>query len=282
MSVRKYAMLFCLIGGIVVFWGVTSAAVTVPTASFLAAALRNQETLCGPSLEVVYEATQDKVNKTKFYSGTYIRTPDVLFSDETCFKNDKAVYTVKTSYDRSAGESRRYAVYSPEDPSKNHVRIQKSMEMPFNMQSFTETSRFAIYQGVLCDVIDKGTVASARESIDGHECWRVTIPSTKPGTKDTIVWLDEDIGFCPRQIIQGFENIAEPDVISFRDYREVKPGVWFPQQHDIGFDTKERPVSLSIRITSATAGKAYSSDQLLVNIPSGTRIYQGGNWYVQP
>jgi hypothetical protein len=274
-------MLFWLTVGVVCLCGIAAAEVTAPTPQFLAAALKKQETLCGPSLQVVYEYTNE-VKNTLLRKGTYIRTPGRLFSDETGTEGSRTT----TSYDRGTHEWRKlWVIQKPDDETTKMIsaNVKNGIDQPFNTASLLETSLYYVSGGPLCERVVLGTVAGDQESIEGHPCWRVTIPD---GPQNCIVWLDPAIGFCARQIQINHPEGMKAWKESFGDYREIKQGVWFPFQHVAElYNNKDEKLCYSNHVISATAGRAVSSDQLKVTFPSGIDVYGpsgGAVLYVEP
>lgn len=249
--------------------------VTPPTAEFIMAALRNQETLRSSSLKVVYDTTAGKGNRSSSLRVTYIQTPDILYSEDV----NAGVETVKVSYDRKANSQTKLYAHPGELPTGEVLR---GIGRPFTTQNFVETTRYQIHEGPLCDVIQRGKVADTQEPIDGSLCWRVTVPSTKAAIKDYTVWVDPEIGFCPRQVNVAWKDSA-PQVISFRNYRQVSPDVWFPMEHVVEHAKQDGILRVTSRVVSAEVGMTIPREELLVTFPPKTTVWQqGAEKYVVP
>ena len=152
----------------------------------------------------------------------------------------------------------------------------------------------------LYERILSGDVLPEQEEIDGHPCWRVDL--TQPRVRHSI-WVDPDVGYCPRRIEivpAGDEGPMAIKVISYQDYTELAAGIWFPMKHVLEFPVAPSPegttasvqpapgypdslneaniVPLTERKTEtriaseATAGKVFPKDALLVKFPSGTKV----------
>ncbi len=171
----------------------------VPPAEFIAAAMQNQEALCGGSLEVEYtnqwqieNGNEPGDNKTRTHR--YVRTPEVLRADKTRVSTG---HRMDVSYDRQSGEYRYLIHGTAEEPSGV---ISQGLQNPFGRQDFFETVRFGLHEGRLYQRIGEGTVLEQTETVDGYECWRVEIPTSYLSLQEYVVWVDSSIGFNPRKI----------------------------------------------------------------------------------
>lgn len=280
----KLALLAVVVIGLPTFIGTRpilsnelSSSTSAPTPAYLAAALRNQENACGPSLEVRYTHDLCKINSNEPHDVRpvyYVRTPDVLYMEF-----ERASGTIeKHCFDRASGERRSLEI---QDRLWGSVAgYSRSM---FSFLSSWETARHALRAssppagegGVLCEQIAHGVVAEEMEEIDGHPCWRVEIdePPERSTLRKRIVWLDPTIGFCPRRVELPWKN-KSPSIVTFKDYREVGNGVWLPweqvSEYSVHGGEKYRMVNT---LTEAQVERAIPKSDLLIKFPSGTRVY---------
>lgn len=268
----------------------TAEASVVPTADFMAAAMRNQ---AAHTVEVDYGSQSGQI---KYH---YIRSPLALSITKT-FVGSGEVH--KGSYDFATRETRLLRT----EKSGEHSGTSRTSWLgdPFARQNLLDPVFFVLPWGSngprpLYERISAGSVAADKEEIDGHACWRVDLPPEPAGITGYSVWVDPDIGFCPRRIMMTeAESGKGPTIISFQDYQEISSGVWFPMKQVNEFSTISIPEGTTVGIRAvgapiptsgipraferktntyvadkATAGKTYSKESLLVQFPSGTKVH---------
>ena len=273
-------------------WGPKSEAeaAVVPTPDFMAAAMRNQ---ASASIDAKYSTVG---NVTKSH---YIRTSEAISVTNT-FTNSSEVN--KASYDFATRETR--ALQTKSDGSNSGTTKTPWIGDPFATLSFHDPVLFVLPWGTegprpLYEWIPSGQVVSEKEDVDGHLCWRVDINQPVEGMTQYSVWADPEIDFCPRRITMTSADANQGQtIISFRDYKELSPGVWFPMKQVNEYPTISIPEGASVGIgaagsssspstvptaierrtstyvaSEATAGKTFSKELLLVQFPSGTKVY---------
>lgn len=268
----------------------TAEASVVPTPDFIAAAMRNQALA---SIDVKF-ASIGSVAKCH-----YIRTSDAL-SMTMAFTDTNDVH--KASYDFATRETRTLQTKS--DGSNSGTTKTPWLGDPFANLSFHDPVLFVLGWGMegprpVYEWIPSGNVRSEKEGIDGHLCWRIDIEQPVEGMAQYSVWADPDIGFCPRRIMMtSVDDDRGPTIVSFLDYRELSPGVWFPMKQVNEYSTISIPKGTRARIdavgspdqsstipltlerrtstyvgSEATADKTFPKDSLLVHFPSGTKLF---------
>lgn len=239
-----------------------------PSAEFMAAALRNQESAAA-CLEVRWTSGG---GKDEYH---YTRTRDVLRLDRNA--PDGTVY--QYSFDRQTLEQVSLSI----SPIKKEgtASITKGCVMdPFGQKNFFDPVRYFLYRGPdaadggLVNQIAAGTVSAIKEEIDGFQCWRVNVPvpdSMSSRLARQVVWVDADIGFCPRRVEFVWKDQL-PGVVRFVDYTQVADGVWFPRKQLIMWpdDTGQKYYTITNEVTEVRVGPSVPKEQLVVKIPSGT------------
>ncbi|MBI2844233.1 MAG: hypothetical protein HYX78_12605 [Armatimonadetes bacterium] len=195
----------------------------VPTAEFLAAGLRNQEIESGQSLEVKYTTTivKDQTSPgepTKKVMVDYIRTPSTIYIDRAVYKStDGATGTPefrrKVSYDRAKDEYRALQVIE----TGQTVSLKTGLPLIDLSTDSVETTWYMFDEERITKLVTAGQVVG-QEEVDGALCYRVDVP------EKCSVWIDPEIGFCPRRITRNSRQV------DFKDYREIRSGAWFPMQ----------------------------------------------------
>lgn len=246
---------------------------TTPSADFLAAALRHQEQACGPSLEVEYTGEWQKVGssapedrETAKYK--YCRTPDALRVDKLKEDGGRDIQ----SYDRQSGEFRRLFAAAG-NPGSGEVS--QGLMTAFGSPEFLDTARYPLREGPLCERVAAGSVSEQKEAIDGHDCWRVEIPTQKSGLEKYIAWLDPEIGFCPRRITVVWKGL-KPDVVSFTHYADLGDDVWFPKTQTVSYaDNSDQASTFTIvnTVTKVTLGHVIPKSEAILEFPSGAKVH---------
>lgn len=145
---------------------------------------------------------------------------------------------------------------------------------PLSFASVPDPVLYNLPAGELIDLIGGGTVSPNRENIDGHECWRVDIvPGNESYKTHTYtVWIDPNVGFCPRLIEERREGVVFLRV-SFSDYTNIGSRTWFPMH--IRWVTKTPSAEDSVSVAKALTARVVpeSASQMLdTSFPSGTRF----------
>ena len=260
----------------------TAEASVVPTPDFIAAAMRNQalasiDIKCSPVVGV---------NKSH-----YIRTSDALSLTNTSTDNSDVH---KASYDFASRETRTLVRKS--DGSNSGTTKTPWLGDPFATLSCHDPVLFVLLWGTegprpLHEWIPSGQVLSEKEDVDGHLCWRVDINQPVEGMTRYSIWADPEIGFSPRRIMMtGIDTSKGPTIVTYRDYKELSPGVWFPMKQVNEYSTISFPEEITLGgralaptgtverktttyvVSEATAGKTFSKDEMLVHFPSGTKL----------
>lgn len=242
-----------------------------PTPASIAKALRDQEAVAG-MLTVEYDYTPKIANKNFTSRFRYIRTPEALRAEE--YKGD--VLKSVASYDRRSGEYRllvnNEGIKYPE--LRTYAELKDSMGLPFRAQEFLETTLYQTIGGPLPDLIARGRVSDSRETIDGHPCIRVDVPSTISDVRRYTVWLDPEIGFNPRRI-ECDRKSTKANYVTFGDYKEAAPGFWFPQKQTIIMVDEKLSIENSNKVISIRVGENHAKSDLLVQFPMGTKVFSG-------
>lgn len=236
---------------------------SVPTAEFIAASLQDQEVACGKSLEVNYEYREER--DAQPCNVRYVRTPDISFIE---FSLPGGNLVTKASYDRGRREFQQYT--STAGGTKTGA-IKNQIDAPLSSRLVMDTTRYNINGGTIGEVIRHGTVFETTEMIDGHACLRVDVaPSDDRGACS--VWVDPQIGFCPRKVEIPREN-RKSQVIEFSDYKEIANGVWFPGTIDNRFTIPDKGEMHYIsRVKETSVDKPFLQEELTVTFPSGTEV----------
>lgn len=265
---------------------------TVPTAEFIAAAMKNQALA---NIEVKYSSGSGH------YKYHYIRTPDALSMTQTySHKSD----VMRSSYDFAAKETK--VLESKGDGMRAGTVQTPWLGDPFVGQDLLDPVMFVLPWGAggprpLYEWIASGVVLSEQEEIDGHLCWRVDMIQPRSHVERYSIWVDPDVGFSPRRIeIVSTDEGKGPTVIDFKEYRELVPGIWYPMKNVNEFSTVLLPEgtnSLTLYVegespsitdtapitwtretttrtaSEASAGKSFAKSSLLVEFPSGTQVF---------
>ena len=281
----------CLLMRTTGMWGSGASAdttISAPAVDFIAAAMKNQ---AATSIEVEYMLSD-------FLKFHYIRTPEALSMTLT---SPDSGDVRRASYDFAARETR--TLETKQDATTTGRVTTAWLGDPFTNGDVLDPVMFVLLWGnegpqPLYERISSGQVLPQQEDVDGHQCWRVEVATDVGGilTVRSSVWVDPDVGFCPRRIqVNNIDAKREPTVISFRDYREPSRGVWFPMKQDYEFtevrfassgikalsDPPEKPETptilgrktRTITASKVTAGGKFAKDSLLVKFPSGTKVY---------
>lgn len=256
-----------------------------PTADFIAAAMRHQVTA---SIEVKYSLS-DSVDYH------YTRTPEARsMTLRFLNKGDEQ----QASYDFATRETR--VLETSKGGAVSGTILSPWLGDPFVSQDVLDPVLLVLPWGAegprpLHEWVPSGEVLSKREDVDGHSCWRIDLVRPAERMDRYSIWVDPNVGFCPRRIEITPSGQRGPTVINYRDYRELAGGVWFPMKQVNEFPAVSGPegknavsstkggqlntpvITLGRKATTfvaseASAGKTFSKDSLLVQFPSGTKV----------
>lgn len=260
-------------------------AVGTPSAEFFAVALRQHESR---TLDLVYTTTVGKLTcKTR-----YVRTPEMLYREDTFYYpagSMPAVTFSKHSYNRATEEFRTLSVVD----NVKEGWITHGLQDPFWQQDMLDPVRFPLppyaqgtSDGTLSSLLSFGNVSETREAVDGYLCWHVVLPTSQKEIVRYDVWLDENIGFCPRRIDFVWSS-GSPTIYHFRDYTASDNGLWFPRELVVESPARDDVPANTVvcKVESMQVGRAIPKSELEVQFPSGTPVFIG-EWrelvFVQP
>ena len=247
---------------------------------FASASLRNQEAALQPSLEVEYTRLLERSSEgvllergEKQYR--YIRTPDALRIDTL----EKGNVVHKAFHNRKTREYRALSIGG----SKTEGFERYGLSEPFRNTELLETSLYRLGEIHLVDMISRGKIAALSESIDGHECLKLDIPSGVVRPASYQVWLDPAIGCNPRRIdiVHAADRIT---TVKFDDYAVVTGNAWFPKKMTLKLKLQKQKWDVKVEntVTSIAIGKRYTVEELRPVYPSGTEVHGVGDEYLQP
>lgn len=263
----------------IIYNGIGSASSSVTgglTTEFIAASLRDQEAAAGASLDVKYsETVSTEGSGTTVWKWRYVRTPEALQAE----REDPRGVVERESYDRATGEWR---LLQTRPDGRVGGRVRDGLRGVFLQQDLLETTRYPLPVGMtqkvaLVDWVERGQLSEQTEDIDGHQCWRVEVTdsSLPQAVTKYVLWLDASMGFCPRRIDIVWAE-RPPKVITFDDYKEIRPGFWFPGQMVLQGTTNGGAKNTVVcKVEEVTAGTAIPKETLIITFPSGTPIQVG-------
>ena len=237
------------------------AAGTPPSAKFIAEAMKNQEKP-GMALQARYSwknsgiiREKPRVEEEAVSDVYYVRTPETIFLKEKVTKNFRpaahasAVHdansTVTSSYNRTTGEYRELTTRDDGSPPqgitdniKTHLSMVSRLMVLMHISTYNtrgdlegmtrvESVVDYIFGAPLYRLVKTGAVLEKKE-IDGHNCWAV-VHDTIPDVQRCVIWVDPDIGFCPRRIDLIMKKQLRRGQ-TMRDYQKIGDGVWFPKE----------------------------------------------------
>ncbi len=245
----------------------------VPTPEYLSAAMNDQISGAGSSVDVRYTYTFPESSGFSPIELHYMRSKNLL-RIETCEKDGGA--SIYESFDRQNHEWRQLTLRSV---GKSTGRITGEVSGALDTQLPFDPIYRPLDEGRLCDAIRRGSVSPIKEEVDGHSCWRVVIPAfnSELSTVDEhTIWVDPTISYCPRKIEIGYKKSYSTlhVVIKFVEYAEVSTGIWYPSEiHYIGNPIENTPTEYISKLQSITMNNVPSSAQSVVSFPPGTEIY---------
>lgn len=260
---------------------------TVPSPEFIVAAMKNQEKP-GLALHVRYSRKDGGVVGTPglradmVWDDYYIRTTDTIFLKEkvtTTFEPAADIpsaqlssysYTSTSLYDRATGELRELIAWDDGSPASGKVTHRLSGQLA--SVASVESVVSYIVNTPLYDVVKAGQVLDKKELVDGHSCWGVALDVVS-GVQRHVVWVDPDIGFCPRRIDTLLQGRLR-DRKTLRDYQEVGYGIWFPMGLEFEqFSKTGQPLPVKkVAVTDARVLPIDSSARLEIKMPAGARV----------
>jgi hypothetical protein len=266
-------------GAIGLACGMPAVGAEPPDVAVIGAALQQQE---NASVDVVFRTSERPVDTPNapeakdFIEYHYIRTPDVLWLRETFNTGSKEV--MESSYDRT---SREHRSLTTQQDGRKQANIRHGVVVGgLQQQSLMDPVRYPPGMRInpparwLYEWIKYATVGAEMEGVNGHSCWKLVIPDPTPHCEKFEIWVDPDIGFCPRQVDILRKGIGRVRA-QFDDYTEITPGVWFPRLQVLDLP-KTQGMGATIqtnRVKELKGGGTYPKETLLVKIPSGTRLY---------
>jgi hypothetical protein len=280
------------------------AAGTPPSAESVAAAMENQEKP-GMSLQVRYSwksssaVTKPGVRAKMVTDCYYVRTPEAIFLKERVIRDSglspvttpgrfSGSYTATKSYDRATGEYRELTKFDGSPPQgvtdsiKTHLNMVSRLMVRMNLsyhgtsEDLEQMTRVEsvvdyIFGASLYEIVRDGIVLE-KKKIDGHNCWAV-VHDTIPDVQRCVIWVDPDIGFCPRRI-DLIMNKQLRRSQTMRDYRQIGNGVWFPRE--VVFEAFSKTGKLhersTITVDDARLVRVGPKVKLQVTFPPGVDI----------
>ncbi|MEI6915043.1 MAG: hypothetical protein WCL39_07925 [Armatimonadota bacterium] len=241
---------------------------SVPTGKFLSAALVQQGELLPRQLRVHYIERicgPESNPKCRVLKNDYVRSPNALY-----FRvEEEGQATYEQSSDIRTREHRRLRT-DPGGDTVGEVRY-GVFSGSFCEQDLLDTARFPLYEETLSDALPRAEVKTEMEPVGGHVCWRAEIAG-KRWKGRYIVWLDPEIGYCPRRVDFVFPAADKtPKTFLFSDHKEVSPGVYYPQKQEIRTEQDGRKITTQGVVDSLTLGSEGEPEKL-VAFPPGTPI----------
>lgn len=245
---------------------------------FIVAALQNQLAASGKTLEVTYEyqsVGSDGSGAGDIVQVKYLRTPARVM-----FLEQEGYYLInKDSYDTAKGELRRYSLYKPD--KTHHGSIVANSRFPLNSSTVMDPVLYMAGDGFLLDKIARGVLADSKDDIDGHACYRIDVAPEDKMYVPYTVWLDPEIGCCPRRVIRH-EETRGSSVAEFSDYVDLGGGIWFPKKIKLSVEMaplrKKVPslttdtVELISTVKSVRLVETNPRKAPIVEFPSGTKV----------
>jgi hypothetical protein len=257
-----------------------------PTAEMVSLALHKQIDGCGESLQIQYSIHEDRADKPPFEKVRYVRTPQVIFIEFRRFDEQSHNETRVTRYlgDRVSKQGKMSEFHFDE----SHVFVH-GQPSPITANSVMETAMICLTDETvpLYEGVRHGTVNKKPEMIDGHKCWRIDIRAeTLVGESlrtafrncEFTVWVDPELGFCPRRLERVDHHVRGPDdeqSVSIRceGYREAAKGIWFPTQQVAETTVTWNPaVSRTVSVLrDIQVGKPVPAKDIAIEFPEGLR-----------
>ncbi len=260
-----------------------------PTTEFAVAALQAQADASGPSLDVTYTWTPLAAQKEGSTRATirYVRTPAFLLFQEKSERLDGtgswlALDSSRSVHNRVTKDNRQVGTSAADGTSVG--RISTGTVNRFTSQPMIDIVYYPLLTVPLIERISKGTIAGEQEPIDGHACWRVDIPQEPIGTNHGssvgwTVWLDPEVGLCPRLIVDHYYKagaVSEEVTRGFADYKSLGNGVFLPMSHVVKYRDGN---GIVLNVDKAAIGEGIPDAEFTVVFAPGTKVFnlpQGG------
>jgi len=254
----------------------------VPCAAFLAAGLRQQEALASGRLELwctvrATSGTNDETLTSDAYRYHYIRTPDLRAGEATWHGTlEKARYS-RSDHEllvlrQPTGEGRC-------DVVRSYTHIQGLL---LNAHA-VDVPLYTLGNGQpIAGVMVQAGVVVGIEQVDGEDCWRVDASLAEGATCS--VWLDPQIGFCPRLIAES-DSFAS-GTCAYRGYSPRDDGVWVPAEIEQvtifrrpppGVDADELRVERRLAVDRVRVGDAADAAWAEISIPEDAQVRPGAD-----
>jgi len=255
-----------------------SAESNIPTASFISAAL-NQQQYNTSSIEVNYTDTQVGLNGPPAVY-CYRRTPRFWYVEE--YKGD---FINKSSFDRDTKETRSYSLRKENEESRREIgTIWHDLTGPLSRTNIYDPVNLHLNEELLYELIARGQVIG-QENIDGYQCYRidVSLDSNRP-VRQYRVWVDPSIGYCPRRI-EGQNDQNYLSTYTFSNYELYGSNVWMPKSIHTCIKTNSDQflkqfgsysLDFDYVATSIKIGNAFTDQDLTVSFPKGIKVLQDG------
>lgn len=244
-----------------------------PSPEFLAQALVNQDESCGRSLDLTY--TIGYTDEPVPARCRYVRTPQRSFLSMADEKRTKRI-----SLDAGTKISRQLTIHA--DGKEATGVIDDKFAADLGNREFPDVVRFPLDVSTLTALVRRGTVSPERQDIDGKACWLVETPSNYTKDQTLGMWLDPDIGFCPRRVEMRGPREIDLETIDFQEYKELGNGVYSPMEIHIRFANKVKTTGMPpvgsmlecvMRVSKAQIDQPIPDSELAVDFPSGTLVY---------
>lgn len=250
-----------------------------PDAAFIAAALQRQESAY---IDVVFTVSSkstgapDSKEVKDYLESHYIRTSDVLRITQKT--NGPSKETTVSSWDRAKKEQRSLTTWGNGRSQGNiyHWTLVGGLQT----QSLLDPARYYLSASsdntttFLYQWIKHATVSPKMETIKGHPCWKLAVDNPTLNYEKFEIWVDPKIGFCPR-LVDTMRRGNSRCRTRFEDYVEVAPSIWLPKLQTIDLSTTKshEAITVFVRAKDLKSGSKPGKASLIVNIPSGTRMY---------
>jgi len=251
----------------------------VPSVRFIAAALQDQENRSSPALSAKWTVTvlrNGKKAQGVFDREWYVRTNrGVFFVEFVAGRSETEVVSVdRYRYDRNTDVTTSVGTNSITGQPVGS-RVTGWQSVIFKARTFIDPLYLPVAwddslreELSLIDLVKKGRVeVVGKQVVDGHPCWGI-----KPVGEECTVWLDPEIGFCPRLMEERVGRDRWEDRVSLKEYKEVTRGVWFPMVVTAERRTKEGTLTNVMTVTEVTAGVEIPEKEIAVEFEPGMEV----------
>jgi len=246
--------------------------------------LKIQEELSKPGLLVKYSFfVQENGNLQKLTNKcTYIRTQDMLFYEDERWKDGQSINVQQCQYNRK--ENNYKILEINKRTGKYSGLIGSGLPELFTVPNIVDPVLFSTGGDFLYDLIkNKNVRVIGMEQVERYKCCLLKGSITRsPYVQDNIsIWIDPEIGFCPRQIKleRIFSEIKVISIIKFGDYKEITKGVWLPyyiENNTTNYNVKTNKANEEVinimKVEEASAAKPISN-KIVVEFPSDCPYY---------